>query len=177
MSEEFEDKKEIFDSIGFSIKCIMIMWIIILFFFSPSGICQTSMLPTLEDGDSIIMSLMYKPKAGDVVVTTQPNYLNHNLVKRVIAVGGQTVDIDPIEGKVFVDGKELDEPYIKEPTRVVGDFEYPITVPEGKVFAMGDNRNGSLDSRHASIGFIDERYVKGKVFFRIRPLKRFGWVK
>ena len=120
---------------------------------------------------------MYKPKFKDIIIITQPNYLDHILVKRVIATEGQTVNIDPIKHKVFIDGKELDEPYIYEPIKMAGNIEYPVTVPKNKVFAMGDNRNNSLDSRNIEIGMIDTKYIKGNVIFRVFPFNRFGIVK
>ena len=90
------------------------------------------------------------------------------LVKRVIAKGGQTVDIDIPQGAVYVDGELLSEPYLNVKTKTLGDgFSYPVTVPEGKLFVMGDNRNESADSRYAGVGFIDERYVVGEAFYRI----------
>ena len=95
------------------------------------------------------------------------------IIKRGIATEGQTVDIDFENSIVYVDGVALDEPYINEPTRDREDFFSPVTVPEGYVFVMGDNRNGSTDSRAAIIGFIDERYVVGKVAFRLLPISEF----
>lgn len=171
-------KEEIFDLLDTSVTTIVIALLCFTFVFSLSTIKQSSMFPTLRDNDKVIVyGFMYKPKYGDVIVITQPNYLNHNLVKRVIALEGQTVYIDPIEKKVFVDGKELNEPYIYEPTAVVNDIKYPVTVPKNCMFCMGDNRNGSLDSRSSSIGMIDRRYVRGKVIFRIWPFNRFGVIK
>ena len=90
------------------------------------------------------------------------------LVKRVIATGGQTVNIDGNTHEVSVDGVVLDEPYIREKTRLLGDaFTYPVTVPEGCVFVMGDNRNESGDSRYKAVGMIDERYIVGQAVYRI----------
>lgn len=89
------------------------------------------------------------------------------LLKRIIAVGGQTVDVDATAGTVTVDGKVLYEPYIREQTLTQGNMNFPLTVPEGYVFVMGDNRNHSTDSRYKSIGLIDERYIMGKAFYRV----------
>ena len=95
------------------------------------------------------------------------------IIKRVIAVEGQTVDIDLDAGKVYVDGEELDEPYIKAPTHVSGEeVEYPLTVPQGEVFVMGDNRPVSYDSRY--MGTIDTRYILGKAILRVYPFSKFG---
>lgn len=97
------------------------------------------------------------------------------IVKRVIAVEGQTIDIDFDKGVVYVDGVALDEPYIYEPTYKQLDFSGPVTVPEGCVFVMGDNRNGSTDSRYSVLGCIDTRLIQGRVYLTVFPLKNFGW--
>lgn len=171
-------KEDFFYFLDTSVKTLVIMLLIFAFVLSPNTIMQTSMLPTLQEGDKVIVyQFMYKPKRGDIVIVTQPNDMNHNLVKRVIATGGQTVNIDAVAGKVYVDNEELDEPYILEPTYVAGNIKYPFVVPEGTIFVMGDNRNVSLDSRSDRIGVIDERYIRGKVWFRIYPFNRIGVVK
>ena len=81
------------------------------------------------------------------------------------------VNIDFQEGIVYVNGTALDEPYVRTTTNKRGDVEFPVTVPEGYVFVLGDNRNDSLDSRYSEIGFIDERYLMGKVVTRIYPFE------
>ena len=96
------------------------------------------------------------------------------IIKRVIATGGQTVDINFDRGVVFVDGEQLDESYVNTPTNVSYDVQFPVTVPEGSVFCLGDNRNHSYDSRASEIGMIDERYVLGKVLWRIFPFHSIG---
>ena len=100
---------------------------------------------------------------------TQPNSLNEPLIKRVIAFGGDEVNIDFVEGKVTVNGEVLNAPYIYEPTNRMSNVAFPITVPEGCVFVMGDNRNNSLDSRSKTVGFIDTRYILGVAEFRFYP--------
>ena len=128
-----------------------------------------SMLPTLHDKDMLILrSIAYTPEQGDVIVLTKDfdHYEDQPIVKRVIAVGGQSVRIDYNESKVYVDGKVLDEPYILDQTMYEpgGDLSIQeLEIPEGHVFVMGDNRNNSSDSRHYQLGAIDNRYILGKV--------------
>ena len=92
-------------------------------------------------------------------------------------VGGQTVDIDFDAGTVCVDGIVLDEDYIREPTFLEEGLEFPVTLGENELFVLGDNRNGSTDSRVSSCGMIDERMILGRVLFRIFPLNKIGTVK
>ncbi len=164
------DKKyeSVHDMVSVVISSILMVCVIFTFFFKISTVSGSSMENTLYDGDKLIISAITKDvKYGDVVVTSQPNDYGKVLIKRVIAVGGQTLWFDENTNKVVVDGKTLDEPYIKEEM----DFLYSMTnlyrVPAGKVFVMGDNRNDSADSRESHIGMIDERYILGKVVYRI----------
>ena len=91
------------------------------------------------------------------------------IVKRVIATGGQPVDVDFDGGVVYVDGQALEEPYIREATHLSEGAEFPFTVPEGSVFLMGDNRNGSRDSRAPELGAVDERCLIGRAVFLLLP--------
>ena len=114
-----------------------------------------------------------------MVVATVPGFdASRPIVKRVIATEGQTVDIDFSTGEVRVDGEVQDEPYINEPTLTNFDdgLTYPVTVPEGCVFLMGDNRNHSSDSRYAPIGCVETDNILGKVILRIFPFSRIGRV-
>ena len=163
------------EAVVFSLVLVVLMF---TFIFRVVGVDGDSMVPTLNDGDRVILSnFFYSPKVGDIVVTTQPNSLNKALIKRIIAVEGQKVDIDFTTGDVSVDGKVLEEDYINARTTVQGDVEFPIEIPHGKVFVMGDNRNLSLDSRYRSIGLIDVRYLLGKSVFRIFPFSDFGGIE
>lgn len=124
-----------------------------------------SMENTLIERDLILVwSLGYTPKPGDVVVLTQESYQEDSIVKRVIATGGQRVDIDYNAGSVSVDGKIIEEDYIKERMLLPGWGEgiNHVTVPEGCLFVMGDNRNESADSRFPAIGIVDTRCVIGR---------------
>lgn len=124
----------------------------------------------------IVSDLGYTPERGDVIVVNKETFSIGPIVKRVIAVGGDTVDINFATGEVFVNGEVLDEPYINEPTYTAEGMEFPLTVPEGQLFLLGDNRNGSSDSRDPRIGLVDERYVIGHVLAVIFPFSSFGVV-
>jgi signal peptidase I len=162
-------------------SCAMaIVFVVMLFTFAArtSVVNGTSMINTLHNKDMLVVShLLYQPSRGDIVVITKPNSENEPLIKRIIALEGQTVDIDFSKGIVYVDGEALDEPYVNTPTNLRYDVKFPITVPKGDLFVLGDNRNGSLDSRSSRIGFIDTRYVLGKVYLRILPLGAFELFK
>ena len=150
----------------FAVGVVAVM-LIFSFGFRVSGIEGTSMLPTLEDGDRVVLTAFDgKPERGQVVIITQPNDFGKPVVKRIIATENQTVDINFSTGDVYVDGVLLDEPYINNPTINNEGVSFPVTVPEGHVFVMGDNRQGSTDSRSEMIGFIDENYILGVVKYR-----------
>ena len=133
----------------------------------------SSMEPTLLHGElMLVRSVGYTPQQGDIVVLTQVSFREDAIVKRVIATGGQTVSIDYLAGTVRVDGVLLDEPYIKEEMLPRGDVT-DLTVPEGCIFVMGDNRNVSADSRYNYVGVIDERRVIGQAVAVIFPFDHF----
>ena len=132
-----------------------------------------SMRETLQHQDCLLVMnahLCGGFEAGDIVIIRKESFKDGEpIVKRVIATEGQTVDIDFAEGIVYVDGEALEEDYIREPTYTAEGTEFPLTVPEGSVFVMGDNRNGSSDSRDYRLGTVDTRYVIGKAAFLIFP--------
>ena len=137
-----------------------------------------SMENTLLGGDLILVwSLGYTPKQGDIVVLTQESYQEDSIVKRVIATEGQQVDIDYDSSTVYVDGVPLEEDYTKETMRRPNYPGYSeginhVTVPEGHIFVMGDNRNQSADSRYPDIGVVDTRCVIGRGLSVIFPFNR-----
>ena len=130
----------IFDVVDSVKGAVIVVFLIFALFFKAVGVDGDSMFPTLENGDWVAVSGMSMSiERGDIVVVTQPWERNVPIIKRVIAVGGDTVDIDFENNEVFVNGIMLDEPYIAEPTAVSYDVEFPITVEDGKLFVMGDN--------------------------------------
>ena len=164
------------------IQCIIfaLVFCVLLFVFAVRmvNVVGHSMVPTLEQSDKVVISnLFYHPKQGDVVVLRKQTLMQEPIVKRIIATEGQTVDIDFDDGVVYVDGKALDEPYVNEPVHDRENFEGKITVPEGGVFVMGDNRNASTDSRDALLVCVDTRYIMGRVYFTLFPVKNIGVVK
>lgn len=160
-----------YDFVSVIVSAVVVIFSVFTFVTRVLVVSGDSMLPTLQNKNSVaISSMQHKFGYGDIVIITQPNALHKTLIKRVIAVGGQTVDIDEEAGIVYVDGEPLREEYTLEPTYIKGDMEFPIHVPEGYVFVMGDNRNDSTDSRMKVVGLIDERYIMGKVLVRLSPL-------
>ena len=177
--------KDIFEWIDMIAVAVIAVVIIFSLVFRIATISGPSMQNTLYSGERVIITnFAYEPKQGDIVVVSR-NIENSvedldgegPIIKRVIAVGGQTVDIDFESGKVFVDGKDLKEDYISTPTNNQYEVSFPVYVPEGSIFVLGDNRANSLDSRSSRIGnngLVDTRYVLGHAVFRILPFDRIG---
>ncbi len=182
-----KDLKEILESTFITVFVIVLIFTYLL---HPVNVVGSSMEPTLSENDRIFMStLTMNLSYGDIVIVNNNkayllneknevyakditnSQLNECIIKRVIACGGQTVDIDFETGKVTVDGKVLEEGYIKAPTKSnQGAFaSYPLTVPEGYYFVLGDNRNNSSDSRNPDVGFIKADQVYGKALLRYSP--------
>lgn len=163
--------------------CATVVLLIFTFIARLTVVEGTSMVQTLHEGEfMLVRSLGYKPERGDIVVIDDPTAgpYAHPLIKRVIALGGDTLDIDFETWTVTVNGEVIDESeylYL-DPTRILtAEYEFPITIKEGHVFVMGDNRHNSADSRIRVIGQIDERCVVGKAAIRVLPfskLKYFG---
>lgn len=168
---------DLFDWLQCIVTALVACVLIFVFIGRTIGVVGSSMVPTLEQGDRLIISkLFYTPQQGDIVVLQKDSFADYPLIKRVIATEGQTVDIDFDAGVVYVDGVALDEPYTAEPTVVREDFDEPVTVPDGCIFVMGDNRNRSTDSRTDSIGCVDTRLIMGKALLRLTPLSKFGTI-
>ncbi len=187
-------KKDVIEWLEVISTAVIAVVLIFSFLFRVATISGDSMLNTLIGGNQlngnkgdkvIITNIAYTPDNGDIVVISR-NAENSAegqvtgqgpIIKRVIATGGQTVDIDFESGTVYVDGKALKEDYISSPTNSKADVEFPLYVPDGYIFVLGDNRMDSLDSRFSQIGdggLVDTRYVLGHAIFRIYPLDRIG---
>ena len=149
---------------------IMVFFLLVFRVIVVSG---SSMYNTLIDGDYLLLisNLFYQdPSFGDIIVASKESFDDGKpIIKRVIATEGQTVDIDFVQGIVYVDGKALQEDYTYTPTNVDEGMQFPLTVDEDCVFAMGDNRNRSRDSRSPDIGQIDKREILGKAIFLFLP--------
>ena len=150
-----------------------------VFFFRISGVVGSSMEPTLQNGDRVLLRIIgySEPKRGDIVVIQAPEFDSAPLVKRIIAVGGDTINIDTL-GQVYINGDIQYEPYILETINLnnIGDQNYPFVIPDGFVFFMGDNRNGSTDSRDKIVGIQPISNIIGKVELRIWPINKIGGV-
>ena len=154
----------------YMLAAIMLVFLLLFRIVIVSG---SSMYQTLWNGDWLLVtsSILYpQPQHGDIIVAGKSSYnYGEPIIKRVIATEGQTVDIDFEAGIVYVDGVALEEDYTYTPTTVQEGITFPITIAEGCIFVMGDNRNGSKDSRHPDIGMIDTREVLGKAIFLMFP--------
>ena len=152
---------------------VAIMMIVFLLLFRIVVVSGPSMQNTLIDGDYLLLisGVLYQdPEPGDIIVASKDSFENGvPIVKRVIAVEGQKVDIDFGNGIVYVDGLPIDEPYITAPTHLAEGVQFPLTVSEGCVFVMGDNRPVSCDSRNPRVGLLDKREILGKAIFLFLP--------
>lgn len=174
-----KDKKSTLKEWAKTIIIPIVVALLILQIIRPTLVQQQSMLPTVEPNDYLIVyKLAYKlgggPDNGDIIVFESDLEMddgsNKYLIKRVIATEGQTIQIT--DGEVYVDGVQLEEPYING-GYTPGDV-LPVEVPEDSVFVMGDNRPNSTDSRNSDVGFVSEDTIMGKVVFRLFPFDSIG---
>lgn len=179
-------KRDIFEWLDVIVMSLIIVVLVFSFVFRVATIEGDSMLNTLTGGDRVVISnFNYTPQNGDIVVISR-NIDNSSqgtltsqgpIIKRVIATENQTVDIDFSKGIVYVDGNPLKEDYTSTLTKRKGDLDFPVIVPKGCIFVLGDNRAVSLDSRSSEIGengMVDTRYVLGRAVFRVFPFNKIG---
>lgn len=184
---------EILEIVNTMLVSVFVVLLVFTYLIRPVTVQGGSMNSTLFENDKLLMyRFMYEPTPGDIVVidndeghilnaenevVNSGSSLTKNIIKRVIAVGGQTLDIDVNSNVIYVDGVALEEDYINEQElESAGIFSYPITIPEGYIFVMGDNRNHSTDSRSSSVGLVEVEDVLGKTFFRYAPFNEIGFV-
>ncbi len=188
----FNDIADMAESIIFSVFIVLLIFTYLLRISDVSG---PSMEPTLIQDDRVVITpLFYEPKRNDIIIVDSSK-LNKLIVKRVIGVSGDSVNIDFQTGIVSVNGTPVDEQLYEigddgNPpklttdhfvntltTQNMGAFDnYPVNVPEGYIFVLGDNRNRSKDSKHSELGFVPEEEIVGKVIMRIYPFSDFGFV-
>ena len=171
--------KKFYEAIETLVLPVIVITFLILFVCRVIVVQGDSMNNTLLSGEKVITTnFFYKAEKGDIVVTDGRIHDGKPLIKRVIATGGDTIKIDYSTGDVYVNGDCLEENYIKEKIDTDehrNDIE--MTIPEGYLFLMGDNRNNSLDSRSSEIGIVNEKEILGKAIFRITPISRIGFIK
>jgi len=173
-SHEDKDKKarmELYDWIQTIVTALILAVLIFVFVGRRISVDGYSMSRTLIHTDQVIISnLFYTPRNGDIIVFQSPSPMFADpLVKRIIAIPGQEIDIDFTTGNVYVDGVVIYEPYIHTSTINRHDFVGPITIPDGYVFVLGDHREFTIDSRSNSIGLVDDRYILGRVLMIMIP--------
>ena len=180
-------RMELYDWIQCVVTAIICGVLIFVFVGRTIGVDGRSMLQTLHHNDRVIITnIFYTPANGDIIVFQSPaDQFEFPLVKRVIAIENQVIDIDFESGNVYVNNILLNEPYIAAATTAQNDFAGPLIIPPGFVFVLGDNRNSSTDSRDSVVGLVDTRYILGKVLlvlipgaddFGHRDWSRFGFV-
>lgn len=177
MSErKYKLLNDIYDWIETVVIAVAVVSVIFSFVFRIVNVDGDSMNNTLSDSDKLLISdVFYEPSVGDIVIISRADsYVteqdDYPLIKRVIATEGQIVDINFETGSVYVDGILLQENYIKEPTYLKADVNFPVTVSDNSVFVMGDNRNDSKDSRFSEIGMVPIDRIIGKALVRVYPI-------
>ena len=161
-----------FDIFGMLVAVFVIVVMTITFLFRTVGVEGESMMYTLKDKDRLVISnFLYTPAVGDIVVLNLPDQFNVPIIKRIIATEGQMLNITK-GGDVYVDGQKREESYVHDKTTKKTHNSYPLTVPKGCVFVMGDNRMHSSDSR--DVGCVSVKNIVGRAILRVLPLESLG---
>lgn len=168
----------IYELMGTVLGAVIVLLLVLALFLRQVTVDGASMNDTLQHDDRLLVTcFQYTPRCGDIVIVTHGRYLEEPIIKRVIAVAGQSIDIDSSTGDVIVDGVLLKENYILgRTTTLPNSTELPAVIPEGYVFVMGDNREHSLDSRSVTVDLIPVENIIGKAVFRWYPINTFGWL-
>lgn len=167
----------LYDWVRAMLASICVVVLLLTFCFRLVTIDGDSMNNTLINADKVILTTFnYKPKNGDIVAISHGGSLNKTIIKRIIATEGQTISFDFDKAQVIVDGVIIDEPYIKDPTTQVSNWDIPSFIPEGYVFVMGDNRAISLDSRNSAVGLIPADDIIGKAQVVVVPFNHFKYL-
>ena len=168
-----QNSRRIFRQTVFSLLVVAAVAVLAAMLFFPIfRVTGSSMEPTLHPKEIVVCLKSSRFQSGDLVAFY---YNNKVLLKRVIGTAGDTIEIDD-SGNVFVNGSQLDEPYITKKSLGQCDIDFPYQVPDNRIFVMGDNRETSVDSRTTAVGCIADEYVIGKVFLRVWPLERLGFL-
>lgn len=177
----FADMFDWMCSIFSAILCFIIIFALFARVITVDG---ESMVPTLQDQQRLIVSdMFYTPQYDDIVILYADKLVNESsggygkpIVKRVIGLPGDIIRIDFVKGVVYRNGEQLPDDYTNTPTNLPENFpnNQDVTVEDGKIFVLGDNRNGSKDSRSSDVGQVDMRYIMGKAYLRIWPLNALG---
>jgi len=168
---------EMAEVLSSAVLCIAVLFTFVLRF---AGVIGSSMTPTLKNGEWLaVTAILPQPARGDIVIISpRTNAFHEPLVKRVIAVEGDEIDL--VDGHVLVNGAPIEEPYLPQDVLTYpapdyqSDLAYPVRVPPGRLFVMGDNRGGSSDSRVNAVGFVRVDDILGRVSFRVRPFYENG---
>ncbi len=164
--------RELYEWVRSLVISVLFITMLFTFFVRMMGVEGPSMIPTLQEGDRLlVLNTVREYRQGDIVIARKTSLSEDPIVKRVIAVGGQTVDIDFERGRVYVDGELLNEDYVNDLTYTPEGTELPLTLGENEVFLMGDNRNHSTDSRDERLGPVDQRLLIGRAVFLVFPGK------
>lgn len=166
--------RDVYETVSSLVAALLAVVLIFTFAARLMGVKGPSMIPTLQNGDRLLIlnaALCGDYSVGDIVIASKASFDDEPIVKRIIATEGQTVDIDFTLGIVYVDGVALEEDYINDLTYSEEGMAFPLTVPEGHVFLLGDNRNHSNDSRDSRLGTVDTRELIGKAVLLVWPGK------